>query len=268
MPEAKPFAGRNALETVVFLVQFRDGFSSQDVEALFSLKDRLATELPSFEKTTTHTFGVVGNGAPLQQAHESGVVLQRFTANGRADWVLRASGNQVVVVCSDYSKWVDVEAKAMRLMYSAVQSVRHEANPIQVVMMQFVDKFVYEGVPADYSLDDVFRSDSPFLTAFSKTAGLQWHVFQGWFADNGETKPLGTGQALNVLNIASSIQPDGNLTTTIDHTTQFTVGAGDALLFTTADKLNTHFAFLHNQNKYILRNVLSDKQLEVIGLGK
>lgn len=268
MPEVKPFAGRNALEAAVFLVQFRDEFSAQDVETLFSLKERHTAELPSFEKMTTLTFGMIGNAAPQQESREAGVILQSFKNNGRPDWVLRASGNQIIATCHEYTRWADVEAKARRLIYSAAQLVRPEANPVQLVMMQFVDKFVYDGVPSDYTVNDVFRPDTPYLTPFCKTAGPQWHIFQGWFADKETFAALGLGQVLNVLNIASSVQPDRNLTTTIDHTAQFTASAGDGILFTAADRLNTHFAFLHAQNKYILSSTLSDKQLSTIGLSK
>lgn len=268
MAEAKPFAVHNALEAVGFIVQLKNHFSAQDVEALFSLKERLAEELPSFEKMTTHMLGVVGNSLPQQESRDSGVILQSFKSNGRQDWVLRAMHNQILVTCSDYTRWVDVSAKAIRLIYTVMQSIRAEVNPVQLVAMQFLDKFLYDGVPDNYNTEDIFRSDTEYLTPFSRQAGNQWHVYQGWFVDESETVALGKGRVLNGLNIATSILPDRNLTTTIEHLVQFASESEEGIFFTSADKLNTHFTFLHEQNKYILLRTLSDKQLQKIGLSK
>ena len=101
MPIAKPVADSNAIEAAAFVIQFEREFSESEIEALFALAQRLKQDLPSFQKLITLLVGVSEEGAssvataPFPRQRLAGILLQHFRDNGKPDWVLRASNNQV-----------------------------------------------------------------------------------------------------------------------------------------------------------------------------
>ena len=272
LSNAKPVAESNSIEAAAFVIQFEREFSELEIEALFALEQRLKDELPSFQKMTALSVNISDEQlAPITRPRLGGVVLQHFQENGKPDWVLRAGHNQITVNCLKYTRWNEISATSIRFLSAAAKSVDSETNRITAVATQFIDKFIYESIPINYDIQDVFRKDSVFLTQQASVSGNQWHVFQGWFT-YPENTAFPKGKVLNVINLTSAIQNE-QLQAIIDHTSQITfdlpapvrnivephIKVGSALL-------GDCYVFLHEQNKIMMRKTLSDVQLKAIKL--
>jgi uncharacterized protein (TIGR04255 family) len=276
---ALPIAGHNAVESAAFVFGFGRPFALKEVEALFSLEARARDELPSYTTIQTLQFNLAepsqGPSAPASQ-QVTGVLLQKFRPDGKPEWVLRADGNQIVVNCTRYTRWADVWASSRRFLLMAAQSVDAPTNGVTTFALQFTDKFVYAAPPpSDYSPAEVFKVGSKYLTAQASSSGMQWHVHQGWFIDQGDL-PLAPTRTLHVLNLSSAILED-RLTAIVDHTAHIQLKEGKALRVKAllggdddplggSSLVNSVFTSLHQQNLEILRETLSVKQVAAIGM--
>lgn len=270
MSIARPAAGQNSIEAAAFVLQFARSFNLQEIEQLFALEQQLAGDLPSFQKVSSLIVTASESSPSISQQQLAGVVLQKFQENGKPEWMLRAAGNQVVVSCHKYTAWAEVWARSRTWLLAAFKVVDSSTNGVMTTALQFRDRFVYDGNPADGKASDVFRTDSRFMTRQTWDSGPQWHVHQGWLVPNSESK-IPALRVLNVVNITCAIQNNNRLEAAIDHIGEITFAAQvglDSLTSTTptGDLCGDCFSFLHDQNKQILRDTLSDGQLRAIGM--
>lgn len=272
MHKARPIAATNAIEATAFVLVFAREFEECEVEALLSLEQSLKDSLPSFLKTNAVTLNVTDN-APAEHSQKlSGVLLQKFQGNGKPEWALRASENRIIVNCLKYDNWDNVWPKARQFLLRAAQCVASDTNGVLQAIFQVIDKFIYDERPATYSIGDVFNPDSEFLTPRVKKAGEMWHIFQGWFEQNG-FKADEIDAILHVAKLSSSNISE-KLIATIDHTIQANfikplgvsnfIGVG--ITENGSEFANTLFKELHDKNVKMLRDVLSHEQQIAIGL--
>jgi hypothetical protein len=125
------------------------------------------------------------------------------------------------------------------------------------VALQTVDRFMDS--TETYQISGVLNPDSRFLTKQALESGSLWHIHQGWFEENNQDQ-----RCLNVLNLSTNDTPDG-VSTTIDHNAQMIFNSGKSVTHLESE-LADIFEALHNKNKDIVRELLSDEQKGRIGL--
>lgn len=269
---SRPLAGRNAIEAMAFVVSFAREFDPDQVESLYDLEAVLKDELPRFTRIETTVLSIEqsmptrGQAMPVtsQQAKPAGVILQRFSAQGKADWSLRVEGSRVVATCRDYTRWHEVAPIARRYVSLALARLRSDTNGVTNLALQTVDRFTYENVD-DYSVHEIFREDCPYLTGNVASAGNLWHVHQGWF--EAINLPGVECRALHVLNLASIVNQAGGCSTHIDHTGRIDfTGAGPLPVDEALRVEEAAFQAVHEVNRTIIRASLQDEKLRSIGL--
>lgn len=258
----QPISGKHAIEAAVFMLAFERPFQGAALDALSGLQSALAEDFPVFQKINVLEVRIEG-GAPIthQAGGISGVSLQRFRPDGRPAWSLRADGNAIVVTCTEYDTWDTTAPQALAYLNKAASAVLDEQNPLALVVLQVIDRFVRPSADG-YDIKEVFNPKSRYLTRQAADAGRLWHVHQGWFEDHEE---LG-GRFLNVLNLSTNDTPSG-VVTTIEHTAQLQAQGG--LPSTHAvDKTwcKEVFDALHVRNKDIVSDLLNAKQRKAIKL--
>ncbi|WP_175627086.1 MULTISPECIES: TIGR04255 family protein [Oxalobacteraceae] len=272
---ARPVGDANSIEAAAFVLGFRREFNAGEIQKFQSLKETFKDDLPSFEMMSGFSIGVqAGDVPPAISMAVNGILLQNFLPNGKPSWALRVFQNNIVVSCFAYDHWADVWAKAKDILRRTVQVIYNSDNPISMLSLQMVDKFVYDSEPEKYDINDIFNSESTYLTKHVVEAGALWHVNQGWFADikmfDSDLKHL------NVLNVMSSkIPPNGTLEGIVDHLSQIVFDEKSLNSLNTQDnvfadpvltRIEEVFSVFHEGNKTVLQGVLSKQKLEKIGL--
>lgn len=270
---ARPVGGENSIEAAAFVLGFSREFSSAEIQQLLSLQSLFISDFPNFQALNAVTVDVQGNGTAAGISVEvKGVLLQRLLENGRPCWTLRFSDTNIVVSCLTYSRWDSVWSSAREYLRRAVDFIGASDNPLKMLSLQIVDKFVYDARPTAYDVCDVFNLASPYLTAGIGKAGDLWHVNQGWFETPSETFGQ-QSKHLNVLNITST-NAAGPLEAVVDHVGQLAFEESGIFKTTLEGKLSESsytqidevFNMLHGENKRILKEILSAEKLKQIGL--
>lgn len=267
----QPINKKNAIESATFVVVFEREFDAAELQALLGLELALKDDFPSFDKMNKLQVNLDGQKGGLGPSGVTGsidfngVLLQRFTSDGKRDWAIQVSGNTVVVSCYNYDSWLNESKKALHYIRESLKAIRTLGNPVVMIVLQTIDHFI-SSLPDDsagvYQIGDVFDPKSPYLTQQATQAGQLWHVFQGWFDDMND---LG-GKCLHVLNISNTNQGD-KLLAIVDHAAQLQFAARptiDEAIY--SEKLQQIFDKLHELNKDIIRGLLCETQRQAIGL--
>lgn len=273
---SRPCADSNAIEAVAFAITLSRVFTPREVESLSTIETLLKDDLPHAVKVSDFLVNVdagsqQGPAVSFQQQSASGILLQKNSASGRAEWALRAAAETIVVNCWNYTSWDEVWPKAKKYLSSAIAAACVDQQLYAVSLAtQVIDKFIYEdsGSSVDYSVDEVFSQDCPYLTPMARNSGKFWHVHQGWFDDAADLR----GRVLNVLNISSGEPAPSVLHTTIDHqcVTQFRSPVEISSLLgrdSISDCVLDHmFGIHHSMNRQMITRALNPLKQKQVGL--
>ncbi len=258
----KPISEKHAIDVASFIVVFERPFEANIIDSLPGLHERLKVDYPTFNLTKTMEVNFTGSEVSQKMDVTSGGVLQKLQDDGRPIWTLRVESNAIVVSCAKYERWGDISSKALDHIKAAIAFVNNDSNAVTSLIHQIVDRFVTANKD-EYDISQVFNTQSPYLTGQALKAGKFWHVFQGWFDDK---KEFG-GKLLNVLNLSTAENPANiTITTSIDHTVHLRFELPKALEELDDKFIRKAFDELHETNKYIIRHLLNNDQLQTIGL--
>lgn len=258
----KPISEKHAIDVASFIVVFERPFESNVIDSLPGLYERLKTDYPNFAPTNSFGVRIDGDNVSQQVVKVSGCLLQNLLPDGRPSWMLRLEGNTIAVSCTKYERWEDISSKALDHIRAAIAFVNSDGNAVSSLIYQIVDRFVTAN-KEDYDINQVFNSQSPYLTGQALKAGKFWHVFQGWFDEKQEFG----GKLLNVLNLSTSENPANiTITTTIDHTAHLRFDPSKAIEELDDKFIRQAFDELHESNKSIIKQLLTQEQLKTIGL--
>jgi len=251
-----PVHKQNAIELMAFVITFEQPFSPLACENFLGLQESFSEEFPTFNRTMNVEIKVTDEKPIEQSEHLNGIVMQKTRENGQPEWQLRAQGNSIIATCFHYDRWNIESKKAVNHLLKMVSSVEQD-NPVALIALQTVDRFM-DNAEA-YHISGVLNPDSRFLTKQALESGSLWHVHQGWFE-----QPSKDQKCLNVLNLSTTDTPDG-ISTIIDHNSQIIFNAGKSTAHLERELADV-FEVLHENNKKIVRELLSDEQKEKIGL--
>lgn len=258
----KPISEKHAIDVASFIVVFERPFETNIIDSLPGLHERLKADYPTFNLTKTMEVNVTGSEISQKVGLASGGLMQNLQPDGRPIWTLRVEGNMIVVSCTDYKRWEDISSKALNHIKAAIAFVKTDSNAVSSLIHQIVDRFVTANKD-EYNINQVFNTQSPYLTGQAIKAGKLWHVFQGWFEDRQEFG----GKLLNVLNLSTAESPANiTITTTIDHAAHLRFSSPKALEELDDKFIRKAFDELHECNKSIIRQLLTNGQLKTIGL--
>lgn len=269
---AQPINKKNAIESATFVVVFEREFDAAELQAVLGLELSLKNEFPSFDKMNRIQVNLDGQKGDANSSLGvtgsigfNGVLLQRFTPDGKRDWAIQIAENTVVVSCYNYDSWLKESQKALRYIQESLKAIRTLGNPVAMIVLQTIDHFISsspDGSKNVYQIGDIFDTKSPYFTPQATQSGQLWHVFQGWFEDMND---LG-GKCLHVLNISNTNQGD-KLLTSIDHAAQLQLATRQTINEAIySEKLQQIFDKLHELNKDIIRRLLCETQRQAIGL--
>src|SRR5487761_422649 len=267
-----PFAGKNSIVEMSIGIQSALPFDQQVVGASAeAIKAEFATEFPKFEPLQMFTINLSVQQFPIGGSNPaptiSGFALTKVKGDGSPARVFRAMANVLSVHFLEYTSWKETKPQAINYITRCLEKLAVlERNPVTSVLLRYIDRFTFDGLPQDATAGRLFRADSKFVPSNILDRGYQWHSNSGWF------EPLvGATVALNQLNIVSGmIQTAAGVN--VDHNSIYALpkpsrsvaelidGEGESL------SLEAILERQHSANADLLQNLLNQEMLSTIGL--
>jgi uncharacterized protein (TIGR04255 family) len=262
----RPYSDQHAIKTMAFVVEPERDISPDEFERLSVLEKKLKSELPRLVSHRAVTLNLGADGGATSNLHAGegpgGFTLDRLMADGTPEWALSLQPNFVRVLCNKYERWEGTWKKAQYYFDEALPIVL-EDNSIKAITLQYVDEFKIEGNVAEFRAEELFRTGSPYLTPVVFDAESLWHSHSGRFCTTEDGHRL-----LNVVNVSLVAQEDG-VTAQIVMTHKIDAPTGGGLFSPDEDPragMDRLMCLLHENDKQILSEVITDKYIELIGL--
>lgn len=204
MSNTTPIRGKNAIDQIAFVIVFKKPLVDRDLLELLGLRDDLSQELPDFKKIDVVQMAMDPSNPRLPVSKLGGMSYGKKSIKNesRFEWSLRIENNNIIVACSEYTKWLDVWVKAKEYLNLALEKCDVSGNPVVELVFQCMDKFINSEHPDNYTIEDVFDINSDYLTKHvALHSPKAWHINQGWFQELLD----GQIQSLNNLNLNAQI---------------------------------------------------------------
>ena len=199
-------------------------------------------------------------------ARSIGFQFSKPGVDDRPSRVLRLSDNTLMASFPKYPGWDVTLSASMGYIKSVLSSFPLSENPIVGFCLKYVDRYVFDGSRDQARAEKLFVLDNSYLSSHCFESGPLWHCHTGWF------EPYGENRILNQLNVGSGLE-DRISVVTVDHNALFQLKAPrqsvESVLLRADEKngLEVVLAYLHEQNKRILRDILRKEMINAIGMG-
>ncbi|MCJ2059824.1 TIGR04255 family protein [Methylobacterium sp. J-048] len=251
----------------------------QAMPALLTLKEELKDEFTAIETLNvmqvqvTQQQGGAPQIGPQQISEGAGLRMIRSHADGTIETVINIQTTSVTITCNKYTRWDEIWPHQKSYISRILAKIHGTNSFLTGIGMRWVDQFVYDGDEPAYAAAELLRSGSAHLNPLAFSSGTRWHCHTGWF--NGGTNP--GRDVLNQLNVdAGQMNVAGEIRTAvaISHIQALRIAQrlDELASFNQASDpdhraLSGLMEALHDGNKRVLRELLTDSMIERIGLG-
>ncbi|GJD90744.1 hypothetical protein BHAOGJBA_4286 [Methylobacterium hispanicum] len=251
----------------------------QAMPALISLKDELRHDFPSHEILNMMQVQVFQQNQSQPQVTQprvneaAGINMQRFDADGTLASTISIAQETVTLDEYRYTRWHEVWPRQREHIAKIFARMSGTPSFMTGVGMRWTDQFIYEGEDEAYDAHELLDPTSAYLHPRAFTSGTRWHCHTGWF-DADTTRGY---EILNQVNLdAGAVNVQGAMRTAvtighaqilranqaIDELAPFVPGNPSGL-----EALSALMEALHDGNKRLLRNLLTESMSTRIGLG-
>jgi uncharacterized protein (TIGR04255 family) len=265
----EPYADRHAIKTAAFAIEWKTPLTPNELAKISSLHPRVSAFLP--RKTEQRMpFAFAMTNAPRAEGGMGGLVGVNFDAlkpDGVASWSFLAQPGMIIVSCGDYSRWETVWDNVEMLLQKVIMEDFSE-RPIQAFGLQYLDEFKVNEKLEDLAVADILRKDSKFIPPNLFECRDLWHAYHGFF-DRVNDDPK--YKRLNIINIDLIDHSVAGLLLQIDTTHRALLDR--PATFNELERSGKEKVFgqimgqLHNHNKMVLCDLLTDAVCSRIGLG-
>lgn len=272
MTNVVPIAGRHAIKSVSFGLEWQEPLQVEDLTVLSALHAKVSDKLPRVQHLQELAIRVVVATTEPERAAPAkpqlaGLLFDALQPNGEPAWSLRIHKTFLAVSCHDYSRWDEIWDSARGLMAPFVPILARDRG-ISVIGLQYVDQFNVTGDPDAFRARDLLREGSRLVP--ENVFGLDglWHAHHGYFEQHASPT------AHRRLNSVEVDVIDMNDTRLIQISTAHRAildepAANGARLLNNQDggELQHYMIELHNTNKALLRDLLNEETCTRIALG-
>lgn len=260
----------NAIRNVLFIFTFGTPLSASAVMELQKgdAHDDLKRLLPKIGYQKSQKMTIVEGKSLSTEETLVGCKFERFNELGEIALGLSVETSKISVVCGEYTRWDAVRSTVGEVLQKLADWLtKHDAR-ISTFTLQYLDEFkvVFEE-GARRTLVDLFVVDSPYLVRNFAELEQEFHSHHGFF-----TKPelQIEGRLLNNVNIGVNCSLDRE-SSIVQIQTIHRYDADAVLELVDRDEglsplLTDAFEYLHQENKRILRALLTDSVKELIKL--
>ena len=258
----------NALQRVVFIVQFRQDFSEQDFERFDNNSKNWREELPRRSVSNAVLLQPGSNRVAFDDERIVGLSYEALLKDGAVEFGLRFDESRVLFLAGRYTRWAEVWPHAQKFLGAAIELVPKE-NPVISFASEYTDLFKATGKYEEFDASGILRQGSRFIPSHVFERAENFHFHTGFFEtrdkpsrhrvltrinadlrDNDEEKTRDLSMVL-FHQISSHREPWSGEN-----------GLGKEIL----DRGLENFDSLHQIDKDVLREILNDQMSNSIGL--
>jgi uncharacterized protein (TIGR04255 family) len=263
----EPLNKGHAISEAIFFFEF-ENIPATALKAMLKSHEHVAEILPRNEEMPGMVFEQSSAGFSMNQV--PGAEWKHVKPDGDLDWLARLTTNSVSVHCVDYSRWTEVWPIAYGILKPIFRACDEQPLSLANVGLRYIDRFDFNGDPADYDISMLIRPDNPHIARQVLRGGTRWHNYTGWFEPSEDLKM----PVLQQLNVDAVEQPPKNLPiVSITHASllrrQHPGQLDDYRRFPHIhdSPVARLMELAHGNNQKLLREVLTDNMLQRIGLG-
>lgn len=265
--KVKPCRDANAIMIVAFALEFQRDFSVGELQLLLSLHKGDEDALPQVQKH--ESFSIQLNPGSHQQitgpTDLGGVTFSLMLPNGTHEWSFMARQNTVVIQCTNYTRWSEISNKAFDFINRFVPKIS-ESNMVNAIGIEYRDEFLIRDSSAGW-MQELFKTDTVYMPSYLFDVNKLWHSHSGCITDVTIDEEEAAEQMLTKINI-DYIHEQGvghKVVSTTHHRISFGDMKSNFVDFSQGE-MASYVEAMHDKNKSVIRNLLSDDMLKAINL--
>jgi uncharacterized protein (TIGR04255 family) len=193
----------------------------------------------------------------------NGVTFEKIKPDGEAELGLNIQGNNLFIVCGDYTRWLDVVARVNSVI-GIISAWLNQYVVISNFTLQYIDEFKVSFDDNIFRpLTDLFVTDAPYLVTNFKNLQQEFHSHHGFFSDPDFEI---AGRLLTNVNVnVSAVKNYQNVQ--IQTTHKYQSFAHLKLVEQTGELtqlMSRAYEYLHQENKKVLGSMLTDEVKNLI----
>ncbi|MCB0066951.1 MAG: TIGR04255 family protein [Caldilineaceae bacterium] len=263
MDQLFPHAGDHSIQNAVLAVEWSPEIDATQLESIRGAAHGLVQD---FKEETQQTIRVSFSNAPgnvptsAPAPEISGYAYSRFSPAGELQKQVQISRGSCLIVVADYQRWKQLIAD-VKSVFAVVLSALPASVTISTVGLQYSDRFIWKANAETLDLREVFRANSPYLTAHSLDCKQAWHSHHGYFEKSVVPTPH---NRLDIININVVDEPSGRAIQVL--TSHRAALDGPLQAAGALDQVVAMQDALHDLNKGIFRELLTEPLLQKIHL--
>lgn len=258
----------NALQRVVFIVQFKKEFSEKDFMQFDKNSKTWREELPRRSVSNAVLLQPGSSRVAFDDERIVGLSYEALMKDGSVEFGLRFDENRILFLAGRYTRWTEIWPQAHKFLQSAMGLVS-EDNPVVSFASEYSDLFRAIGEYKDFEASGILRPGSRFIPShvFERTENFHFHT--GFFETHSDPVRHRILTRVNADLKDNDEEKTRDLSIVLFHqmSSHRDAWGGEVGL---ADEIRNrgleNFVALHEIDKAILGEILNDTMSENIGL--
>lgn len=259
----------NALQRVVFIVQFSADFSASDFQNIDAASRSWRQELPRRSVQNAVLLQPRTNRVAFDEEKVIGLSYESLMKDGEVEFGLRFEESRILFLSGKYTAWNDVWPIAEKHLNEAICLV-NDAMTVTSFAVEYVDLFRATGSYNDFDSSKILRKDSRFIPNHIFDRSENFHFHTGYFEMIETPAPHRCLTRINAdLRDNNDGLPARDLTIVLYHQVlpiPAARGGSDALPKEILNKGLDNFEDLHRLDKSVLAEIINDDMCNQIGL--
>jgi uncharacterized protein (TIGR04255 family) len=271
-PTVFPVRGNHSVKNVVFVCELASNLGASDLEriaAFYEQDAKLKAFLPvKIEQRGAVSITIQGGNMPVPAAKSSndlvGLGFNRIAPDGTPEWALSLAPNAVIVACHRYECWDDAIAIVLPLLTQVLGLSPHIG--VATIGLQYLDEWSIAAAEGEPIAPLLFNAGGRYIPQRMMEQQGAWHNHCGYFDTSDAELP----RALVNVNVNVNADPaTRRFTAALNHAQRsfqneplFIRENGDEF----RAKIAAQFASMHQRNKQLLGEVLSESVQAQISL--
>jgi uncharacterized protein (TIGR04255 family) len=265
MEHIRPCRDNNAIKIAAIAFEFSQPITENSIRKFLSFyqqDNELKTEFPNSQNIDSVVFQMGPNLSSQQVKGIGGVVLDAPLNNGEPPISLTLRTDALIFTCSDYNSWTDFFSSTIKYFKKVIPTL--DGVRSNVVGVEYYDEFLINPAAKLYDWKkNFFRLNNAYISNTILNADDLWHIHQGFF-DNHSLSPQ---RLLNIIEL-NLVDMQANMTLLVktQHKLNLVEDVNiDDLICNQSEK---YLNAIHDKNKEIISNILSDEALASINMDK
>ncbi len=170
-------SGANALQRVVFIVQFSKEFSKDDFERFERNSGTWRDELPRRSVTNAVRLQPGSNQVTLDESEVTGLAYEAMMKDGSVEFGLRIDKSRILFLVGRYTRWGEIWSRANDHLKMAMELAPSD-NPVVSFATEYTDLFRATGNYSDFDASCFLCPNSQYVPShiFDRTENFHFHT--------------------------------------------------------------------------------------------